>query len=110
MSDLLKCSNCGRTFMAKKGLQTHERQHENNNYKLNDDKYIKKRIANTRSVQIHRKLNPKLKFEELEADTNQAIEEAKKFEKFLKEELSLFFTGYEEKLKDYNDSIIDDDN
>ena len=61
-------------------------------------------------MQIHRHLNPKIKFEDLEADTNHAIDEAKKFEKFLKEELSLFFTGYEEKLKDYNDSIIDDDN
>ena len=47
MSDLLKCSKCDRTFMAKKGLQTHERQHENSNNKLNDDKYIKKRIAKT---------------------------------------------------------------
>ena len=55
-------------------------------------------------MQIHRKLNPKLKFEDLEADTNQAIIEAKKFETFLKDEFGLYITGYQEKLKYHNES------
>ena len=105
MIDNFCCLKCNRSFLNEKGLKTHERNHEKNNgnVKLSDE-YIQKRIANTRSVQIHRQLNPKLKFEDLEADTNKAIEEAKKFEKFLKEELGLYITTYEEKLKDYNES------
>ena len=55
-------------------------------------------------MQIHRHLNPKIKFEDLEADTNQAIIEAKKFENFLKGEFGLYITSYEEKLKDHNES------
>ena len=95
--------------MARKGLQTHERLHETKSNKLSDEKYIQKRIANTRSVQMHRQLNPKLKFDDLEADTNKAIEEAKKFEKFLKEELGLYFTSYVEKLNDYNESAANNE-
>jgi hypothetical protein len=49
-------------------------------------------------------LNPKLKFEDLEADTNQALYEAKMFEIFLKEKLGLYVTSFEEKMKDLNDS------
>ena len=103
MSDLIKCTKCERTFMNIKGLKTHERIHsnENNNNKLKDEKYIAKRIANTRSVQMHRQLNPKRKFNELENDTNQAINEAKIFENFIKEKLGLYFTSFEEKVKDY---------
>ena len=76
----------------------------NTNSKLNDEKYIAKRIANTRSVQMHRQLNPKRKFEDLEIDTNNCIDEAMKFEKFLKDELGLYFTSYKEKLKDFHEA------
>ena len=98
------CFKCNRTFFNTKGIKTHERNHKNENSKLYDDEYKTKRIANTRSVQMHRQLNPKRKFEDLEADTNKAIKEAEKFEQYLRDQFGLYILSYEEKLKDYKEA------
>ena len=65
-----------------------------------------KRIANTKSVRLHREMNPKMKFEELETDIKQAVREAIMMEKYMKEVLGLEVTNLKEKLEDFNDVPI----
>jgi hypothetical protein len=65
-----------------------------------------KRIANTKSVRLHREMNPKIKFEELETDIKQAVREAIIMEKYMKEVFGLEVTSLKEKLEDFNDVPI----
>jgi hypothetical protein len=77
-------------------------KHNLDNERIIDQSYIDKRIANTKSVHLHRKQNPKIKFEELSSDTITAYREAKLFEEFLNNKLGLRITGIDEIIKDYD--------
>lgn len=79
-------------------------KHKNGNEKLNDQKYITKREANRRSVQLHRKNNPKQKYDDLENETKSIYKEAEMIENFLKEHIGVNIqNGIKEKLRVYGD-------
>jgi len=84
-----QCLKCNRTFMSAQGLTTHQRIHSEKNEKLHDEKYVRERINNTKSVQIHRQLNPKKPVEELIKENKMLIDEATKFENFLQNEINV---------------------
>ena len=96
------CNLCSRRFLRQKGLETHQRQVAG---KCNDEEYIRKRVANLKSVQKSRDNNKKAPIEDLVKQVEDMTHEAEEFENFLKENFPNFeFIKLKEKLK--NESAL----
>lgn len=69
-----------------------------------DKNYILKREANRRSVQLHRKNNPKPKYDDLENETRTMYKEVEMVETFLREFLGLNIqNSINDKLKEFDE-------
>ena len=101
-----RCPQCNRGFLSAKGVQGHQKRHnEKNNSKMLDKTYIDKRNRNTKSVWIHRQLNPTKPNAELMQDNKTLVNEASKLEAFLTNELGIpIILSFKKKILEYTQS------